>query len=326
MSRITSREDDPSQLHDEQLPRRSEERKDEEDRFDPPALETIRTHHEPRQATEKGTPQADNQPPSLDLTRTSTHLSRLTSRLTTRDLPPPGPPPDGGLKAWLQVAMAFALTSSTWGYVNSFGVFQTYYTSTLGEAQSTVSWVGSLQLWVLFFMSAFSGRALDAGLYTPTLWVGCAVQLLGIFMNSLCTNLWQLLLAQGLCTGIGSGIIFCPTLGLVTTYFSRHKGIAVAIVTSGNSFGGAIYPVVVRYLLHSIGFAWTVRVIGFINLALLAMCIAFLRPRLPPRKSGPVFELAAFREIPYLSAVSGFTLVFGAMFFAYYYVRLHRRR
>ena len=121
-----------------------------------------------------------------------------------------------------------------------------------------MSWVGSLQLWVLFFMSAFSGRALDAGLYTPTLWVGAAIQLVGIFMNSLCTNLWQLLLAQGLCTGLGSGIIFCPTLGLVTTYFSRRKGIAVAIVTSGNSFGGAVYPVVVRFLLREIGFAWTV--------------------------------------------------------------------
>ena len=77
---------------------------------------------------------------------------------------------------------------------------------------------------------------------------------------------------------------------------------------------------IVRQLLPKLGFAWTVRVLGFVNLACLGLGIAFLRPRLPPRKSGPVVEWAAFREIPYLSAVSGFTLVFGAMFFAYYYV------
>lgn len=116
------------------------------------------------------------------------------------------------------------------------GVFQTYYTGALGESQSTVSWVGSLQLWVLFFMSTFSGRALDAGLYRPTLWIGTVILLLGVFMTSLCSNLWQLLLAQGLCSGLGSGIIFCPTLGLVTTYFSKRKGIAVAVVTSGSKF------------------------------------------------------------------------------------------
>lgn len=182
---------------------------------------------------EKGNDSTTYRPHSLELTRTvSTRLSRVASRLTTRDITDPGPPPDGGLKAWTQVAMAFAITSSTWGYVNSFGVFQTYYTTALAESASTVSWIGSLQLWVLFFMSTFSGRALDAGLYTPTLWVGTVVQLVGIFMSSMCTNLWQLLLAQGLCTGIGSGILFCPTLGLVTTYFSRNKGIAVAVVVS----------------------------------------------------------------------------------------------
>ena len=36
----------------------------------------------------------------------------------------PGPPPDGGLKAWTQVAMAHLIIFNTWGFVNSFGVFQ----------------------------------------------------------------------------------------------------------------------------------------------------------------------------------------------------------
>src|SRR5690349_12499274 len=75
---------------------------------------------------------------------------------------------DGGLKAWTQVAMAWIVCLTTWGYLNSFGAFQTYYAETLRESQSTISWVGSVQLWVIFVMSAFSGRALDAGLFIPT--------------------------------------------------------------------------------------------------------------------------------------------------------------
>ncbi|KAK3719610.1 hypothetical protein LTR37_004147 [Vermiconidia calcicola] len=257
----------------------------------------------------------------LELARTvSNALTTVTTRMTNRHVVDPGPAPDGGVKAWTQVAMAWLVIVTSWGFLNSFGVFQTYYTSELGEAQSTISWVGSVQLWVLFALSAFSGRALDAGLFIPTFILGSVIQLTGVFMTSLCTTFWQLILAQGVCTGLGSGILFCPTLGLVTTYFTKKRGIAVAIVTTGNSFGGAIYPVMVRQLLPQIGFPWTVRVIGFVNLACLAMGLAFMRPRLPPRKSGPLVEWEAFTEIPFLSAIAGFSLVFGGLFFSYYYI------
>ncbi|KAJ9497701.1 hypothetical protein H2202_006734 [Exophiala xenobiotica] len=255
----------------------------------------------------------------------SNTLGKVASRLTTRDIIDPGPPPDGGTKAWIQVAMGWLVCVCTWGYINSFGVFQTYYSETLGESQSTISWIGSLQLWTVFFGSAFSGRALDAGLFIPTMIVGVTVQLIGIFMTSFCTVFWQLVLAQGLCTGLGSGIFFCPTLGLVTTYFKDKRGIAVAIVTTGNSVGGAVYPVIVRQLLPKIGFAWTVRVLGFVNLALLATALAFMRPRLPPRKAGPVIEWKAFYEVSYDCVLIGMSLVFGGLFFSYYYIASYGR-
>jgi hypothetical protein len=216
--------------------------------------------------------------------------------------------------------MAWIVIITSWGYLNSFGVFQTYYTSVLGISQSTVSWVGSVQLCVIFFLSTFSGRALDAGLFIPAFIIGSIFQLLGIFINSLCTQFWQILLAQGICTGIGSGIMFCPVMGLVTTYFSKKRGIAVAILTTGNSVGGAIYPIMVRELLPQVGFAWTVRIIGFMNLACLGVALAFMRPRLPPRKSGPIVEWRAFKEIPYLTTIAGLSLGFGGLFFSYYYV------
>lgn len=51
---------------------------------------------------------ADDEKPSTgtELTRApSNALSRVSSRFTTHSLPDPGPPPDGGLKAWTQIAM-----------------------------------------------------------------------------------------------------------------------------------------------------------------------------------------------------------------------------
>ncbi|KAL8939518.1 MAG: hypothetical protein Q9211_002703 [Gyalolechia sp. 1 TL-2023] len=41
----------------------------------------------------------------------------------------PGPPPNGGLRAWQQVLGAFFLKFNTWGLVNTSGIFQDYYAS-----------------------------------------------------------------------------------------------------------------------------------------------------------------------------------------------------
>lgn len=257
--------------------------------------------------------------PKLEATASNV-LSKVASRLTTRSLPDPGPPTDGGVKAWTQCAMAWLVVFNTWGYTNSFGTFQAYYTESLHQSPSTVSWVGSLQVWVLFFIGAFSGRALDAGYFLPAYIVGITMQLLGIFMTSLATGYWQLLLSQGICTGIGSGIFFCPSMALLSTYFSKHRGLAIAIATTGNSAGGLVYPLVVRELLPRIGFGWTIRVLGFMNLACLAVVLVFMRARLPPRKSDPLIEWAAFKEPEYILFIGGMCFLLAPLYFTYYYV------
>src|SRR6266516_1651855 len=68
----------------------------------------------------------------------------------------PGPPPDGGWAAWTQAIMSHLVVFSTWGYISSFGVFQTYYVTALHRAPSDISWIGSLQTFLLFFIGAFS--------------------------------------------------------------------------------------------------------------------------------------------------------------------------
>lgn len=209
---------------------------------------------------------------------------------------------------------------TTWGWVNSFGAFQTYYTSVLPQSPSTISWIGSLQIWFCLVISVISGRLLDAGLFLPTFLVGAIIQVLGIFLMSISTQFWSLMLTQGVLTGIGAGIFFTPSLALVATYFTNRRGLAVGLATTGNSAGGIIYPVVVRELLPTLGFAWTTRVLAFINLTCLSIVFAFMRPRLPPRKSGPLIDWSAFREWPYLGVVGGIFATSMSNYFTFYYV------
>ena len=50
----------------------------------------------------------------LELHRTTSTLSRIATRFSTRDIVDPGPPPDGGFQAWSQVAAGFMACFSTW--------------------------------------------------------------------------------------------------------------------------------------------------------------------------------------------------------------------
>ncbi|KAL1856285.1 hypothetical protein Daus18300_010858 [Diaporthe australafricana] len=209
----------------------------------------------------------------------------------------------------------------TWGYLNSFGAFQTYYEQTMPDTPpSTISWIGSLQIWLTMVGGIFTGRLLDAGFFVPTFFAGAVLQVLGMFLMSVSKTYWQLMLTQGVLTGLGGGIFFTPSLALVTTYFDKRRGLAMGLVTTGNSAGGIIYPLVVRQLIPKVGFAWTSRVVGFINLTALAVCLAFMRPRLPPRKSGPIIDWAAFREPVFDTFVAGWWLIMWANYYTFYYI------
>ena len=270
-----------------------------------------------------GTPSASTESkagPTENFGVSTNALSKVLSKTASRISVDPGPPPDGGLKGWTQALMTHLVIVNTWGYISSFGVFQTYYVEALHHPPSDISWIGSLQIFLLFFIGTFSGRATDYGLFRLTLFLGSLLQLVGVFMTSLGTKYWQILLAQGICTGLGNGLVFCPSLALLSTYFSKKRALAIGIGASGTATGGLVFPVIVQQLLPKIGFAWSVRVIGFVMLAVQTVTLAFHKPRLPPRKTGALVEWKAFTELPYTLFAIGMFLVFWGLYFAFYYI------
>ncbi|WPG97552.1 aspyridones efflux protein apdf [Acrodontium crateriforme] len=238
-----------------------------------------------------------------------------------------GPPPNGGTKAWTQAIMGHLVAMNTWGFLTSFGAFQTYYQSTIlkTSSPSDIAWIGSFQLFLIFAVGAFAGRALDAGLFRPVYISGCLLLLLGVFMTSLASNYWQIFLSQALCSGLGSGLMFTPSIGLVATYFSTKKVFIMAFYLTGAGTGGMVFPAVVSHLLPRIGFPSTMRVLGYIMLGTSALTISLFRTRLPPRTTGPLVEWGAFKERTYVLYVTGMWFNFFALYFAFFYVGAYGR-
>ena len=229
-------------------------------------------------------------------------------------------PPDGSLRGWLQVLGAHLLVLNGWGYMTSFGIFQPYYVNNLQHSPSDIAWIGSLEIFFLFGMSIITGRASDAGYARHLIVLGVCLQMVGVFTTSVCKEYWQVLLAQGVCQGIGNGFAFAPAVSVVSSYFKKNRVVAMCLMSCGTSTGGLIFPAIAETLLPSIGFGWTVRVMGFVMLFNGVVAIILIRPYVPPRR-GPILELSTFKEPTFSLFTLGCFFAFWGNFVAFFFVR-----
>jgi MFS family permease len=235
-------------------------------------------HHNHGLSLEKTASQSQGSVHS-QITAQQSRISRVLSHVRTSDTLPLTPPPDGGVRAWSTACLTSLVIFNTWGFVNSFGLFQTYYVNVMHlGSNSAVSWIGSLQVFLVFGIGAFSGRALDGGYFKLVFWGGSAIYLFGMFMLSLCTTYWQVFLAHAICVGTGFGLVFVPSIALTSTYFSHAKrGMALAIAVAGSSSGGLVFPAIAEQMLPSVGFPWTVRTMAFVQMATALVCAIFMK-------------------------------------------------
>lgn len=98
--------------------------------------------------------------------------------------------------------------SATFGWVNSWGVFQEYYIShqLADQSPSAISWIGSLQIFFLFGGALFGGPLFDK-YGERILWAASPIYLLSVFLTSVCKEYYQFMLAQGVLGGLGMGTL-----------------------------------------------------------------------------------------------------------------------
>ncbi len=134
------------------------------------------------------------------------------------------------------------------------------------------------------------------------LWAGRWADRVGAFWPALCgalliaaggwlaghsTERWGFLAAHGVLIGLfGNGALFVPLLGGITRWFDRRMGIAVAVVISGQSLGGATWPPVLRYLIEELGWRQTYQVVALVLLVAMVPLTLVLR-REPPGGRAP---------------------------------------
>jgi MFS family permease len=133
------------------------------------------------------------------------------------------------------------------------------------------------------------GRLSDRfGVIVPVL-IGSVSLGLGFIAASFSQNLFQFAAAHGLLIGLlGTSGTFVPLVADITLWFTRGRGIAVAIVMSGNYLAGTVWPPLMQHFIDTSG--WRATYIGTGVFCLIAM---------------PLLALALRRKPPAIAEVTG---------------------
>ncbi|KAI1477673.1 MFS general substrate transporter [Daldinia eschscholtzii] len=239
---------------------------------------------------------------------------------------PHGPeePAKESLTAWLQVLAAFVLNLNTWGMMNAYGVFQTFYQ--LDRLRSydstTIAWIGSTQGFLLFLVSIIAGPIFDRGYFRSLLWVGSALIVIGLFLVSIATQYWQLFLLQSLIMGFGFGCLYLPAPAIVSQYFNASTALAIGASSAGSAIGGIVYPIAFTQIQPKIGFGWATRVLAFILLATSLIPLLVMKSKSRPGTTRSIIDRKAFKDLPYMLLNLGLCFGFMGIYIIFYFIQL----
>lgn len=230
--------------------------------------------------------------------------------------------PEGGLQAWFVLTGSFCGLFASFGFMVSIGTVQEYLQlNQLSHYTSRdVGWIPSVFVYLALALGIWVGPLFDR--YGPR-WlalIGSSSYVVMMFLLAQCEHYWQFLLCLGFLGGTAGATLTTTSLAVVSHWFKRRRGLAHGIAMVGSSFGGVTIPLILRTTLPRYGYAWSIRILGFVFLGCLIIANVLMKPRLPPspeaKKQG-IISLGLFGDLKFTFltiSVFGFEIVlFGAL-------------
>ncbi|KAG1733986.1 major facilitator superfamily domain-containing protein [Suillus lakei] len=249
-----------------------------------------------------------------------------------KDYPPPSPLefPEGGLAGWATAFGSFLVQFCASGYTTSFGVYQDFYSQhyLTNETSSVISWIGSTNVFLLMTVGLVSGSLYDRGYFHHIMIAGSFLQSFSLFMLSLSKpdQYYQIFLSQGLGMGIALGLMYIPSVAVISHHFRRRRTLVMAFAATGSSLGAIIHPIMLNNLLNGpVGFANGVRASAALISAFLLIACICMRTRLDPPATPVNYMVAArkcIRDVPFVLMIAGGFLFQIGFYYPLFYFQL----
>jgi MFS family permease len=183
--------------------------------------------------------------------------------------------------AWTRLAFALALMTIGGAGMYSMAVVLPPLQAEFAIARGQASLPFTLTMIGFGVGGIIMGRLSDRfGVIVPVM-VGSICLALGFASAGFAQNLAQFAAIHGLLIGFGTSGTFVPLVADITLWFTKRRGIAVAIVMSGNYLAGTVWPPLMQHFIDTAG--WRATYIGTGTFALLVMPLLALALRRKPQ-------------------------------------------
>ena len=149
----------------------------------------------------------------------------------------------------------------------------------VGRADASLPY--TLMMVCLGLGGLWTGRLADKHGLMPVLCVGAVAVCGGFVWAGLSGSIWGFGLAHGLMGLVGASATFAPLLADTALWWSRRRGIAVAICASGNYIAGALWPPIVQRGVETLGWRPTYVLMGLVCGAGMLLLALRMRQRAP---------------------------------------------
>lgn len=197
--------------------------------------------------------------------------------------------PEGGLQAWTVVFGSFLGMLFNFGVSNSLGAIHPYIRvhQLADQSEIQVSIIFSFFIFFCNMVSGIVGPIYDR--YGPRylLIAGSFLLIFGLMMTSLAHDYYHFFLSFSACCGIGYALLMTPQVAIIGQWFKVKRGTAIGTATVGGSLGGVIFPIMLRKLYVTVGYAWAIRIWAFIGLSLLTASFFLMKTRITKTPTEP---------------------------------------
>jgi MFS family permease len=215
-----------------------------------------------------------------------TNLGSHESRIESQDQQPanvasPPPPPNGGY-GWVVTIAVCIINAHTWGMSSSYGVFLAYYIENntfKGATTLQYAFIGSLNMGCAMGISPFATIAVKKFGTRQVMLLGVVIETGSWIAASFASKVWHIFLTQGVLFGLGIGVMFTATVGIIPQWFTTHRSLANGIAAAGSGLGGLIYSFAVGAMIQNLGLAWAFRILGILAFVVNLACTLLVKDR-----------------------------------------------
>lgn len=216
--------------------------------------------------------------------------------------------PEGGTRAWLVVLGSFSGMVAALGIMNTIGVYESYLAShqLASYSAASIGWILSIYVFLSFGAGLVIGPVFDVHGPRWLLFAGSILIILATFLLGECTAYWHFIIVFGILAGVGTALIFTPTIAAVGHFFYEKRGNATGVAAMGGAIGGIVFPLMLQNLFPKVGWGWATRIQGFVFVVLLVLANLLVRSRLPPKPNQSIMpDFMIFRQLNFALVTAG---------------------